>query len=78
MFLPQVFIHMFTNDTHLVEIGVWAIRIYMGSALLFGIQIACQQTFIALGNAKSSIFLAVLRKDHSADSADLYFAPVLE
>lgn len=62
IFLPQVFIHMFTNDAHLVEISVWAIRIYMGSSLLFGIQIACQQTFIALGNAKSSIFLAVLRK----------------
>ena len=62
MFLPQVFIHMFTNDTHLVEISVWAIRIYMGSALLFGIQIACQQTFIALGNAKTSLFLAVFRK----------------
>lgn len=62
MFLPQVFIHMFTNDSQLVRISIWAIRIYMASSLLFGIQIACQQTFIALGNAKTSIFLAVFRK----------------
>ena len=39
-----------------------ALRIYMGSAGIFGIQIACQQTFIALGNAKTSLFLAILRK----------------
>ena len=31
-------------------------------ALIFGIQIACQQTFVALGNATTSLFLAVLRK----------------
>ena len=27
-----------------------------------GIQIACQQTFIAIGNAKTSLFLAIYRK----------------
>ncbi len=40
----------------------WALRIYMGAAAFLGTQIACQQTFIALGNAKSSLFLALLRK----------------
>ena len=34
----------------------------MAVSLVFGIQIACQQTFISLGNAKVSIFLALLRK----------------
>lgn len=34
----------------------------MAASLLFGIQIACQQTFIALGNAVTSVFLALLRK----------------
>ena len=29
---------------------------------VFGAQIACQQTFISLGNAKCSLFLALLRK----------------
>lgn len=62
MFAPRVFASMFTNDSKLIEYSVWAIRIYMASSLLFGAQIACQQTFIALGNAKASIFLALLRK----------------
>ena len=34
----------------------------MGCSGIFGIQIACQQTFVALGNAKTSLFLAVWRK----------------
>lgn len=38
------------------------VRIYMGCSGIFGIQIACQQTFVALGNAKTSLFLAVWRK----------------
>lgn len=62
MFAPRVFASMFTNDSKLIEYSVWAIRIYMASSLLFGAQIACQQAFIALGNAKVSIFLALLRK----------------
>lgn len=62
MFIPQFFIQLFTSNIELVEFSVWAIRIYMASMLLFGIQIACQQTFVAIGNAKTSIFLALLRK----------------
>ena len=34
----------------------------MSASLIFGVQIACQQTFVAIGNAKTSLFLAVLRK----------------
>ncbi len=34
----------------------------MGATGIFGIQVACQNTFIAIGNAKSSLFLALLRK----------------
>ena len=34
----------------------------MAGTLVFGVQISCQMTFIALGNAKYSIFLAILRK----------------
>lgn len=61
-FAPWVFIGIFTNDAALAEFGKWALRIYMGTSLMFGAQIACQQTFIALGNAKYSLFLALLRK----------------
>lgn len=59
---PQIFIAIFTNDPALEEITQWALRVYMGGCLLFGAQIACQQTFIALGNAKTSAFLAMFRK----------------
>ena len=53
---------IFNNDPTLVNYAAWALRIYMGATGIFGIQIACQQTFIALGNAKTSLFLAILRK----------------
>lgn len=62
MFIPKIFIMIFTNDPELMQFTEWAIRIYMAASLLFSIQIACQQTFIALGNAKTSVFLALLRK----------------
>lgn len=62
MFAPQLFIGIFTNDAELMVFSEKAIRVYMAVSLMFGAQIACQQTFIALGNAKASIFLALLRK----------------
>ena len=39
-----------------------ALRIYMASMGLFGIQIACQMTFTSLGKARESIIVAVTRK----------------
>lgn len=62
MFAPEVFIKIFTNDVELIQFTKWAVHIYMALCMIFGIQIACQQTFIALGNAKTSLFLACLRK----------------
>ena len=59
---PRVFVQIFNNDPALVDYAARALRVYMGATCLFGIQIACQQTFVALGNAKTSLFLAVLRK----------------
>ena len=59
---PGFFVTLFNNSPELVDYGAWALRIYMGATGIFGIQLACQQTFIALGNAKTSLFLAVLRK----------------
>ena len=59
---PQAFALIFNNDPALVEYAAWALRVYMAATGIFGVQIACQQTFIALGNAKTSLFLAVLRK----------------
>lgn len=62
MLLPKLFIGIFTPDVQLMDYAVKVVRIYMAASGIFGIQIACQQTFIALGNAKASLFLAILRK----------------
>ncbi|HJD20869.1 MAG TPA: MATE family efflux transporter [Candidatus Gemmiger faecigallinarum] len=62
-FAPQLVIGIFTPADG--ALGVYtrsALRIYMAASLLFGAQIACQQTFVALGKAGISLFLAVLRK----------------
>lgn len=59
---PSVFVTMFNSNPELIEYGSWAMRIYFAMSGIFGIQVACQQTFIAIGNAKTSLFLAILRK----------------
>lgn len=59
---PEFFVKIFNNDPALVAYAARALRIYMGATGIFGIQVACQNTFIAIGNAKSSLFLALLRK----------------
>jgi putative MATE family efflux protein len=62
MLLPKLFVSLFSSDASLVETTIWSMRIYMAAAFILGAQIACQQTFIALGQAKISLFLALLRK----------------
>ena len=62
MLLPGGFAAMFTSDPQLMDYTRTALRIYMGSMFLFGIQMACQMTFNALGKAKESIVVAVMRK----------------
>ena len=61
-FTPGVLVSIFTNDESLKEITKGALRVYAGGMLLMGAQIACQQAFIAFGNAKTSAFLAMYRK----------------
>ena len=62
MFAPMVYIRIFTQDPALTAFSQWSIRIFMAASLLFGAQLACQQTFIAIGDSKTSLFLALLRK----------------
>ena len=59
---PRLFLGIFTPDKALIDYAVPLVRTYMAGTILFGVQIACQQTFVALGNAKCSLFLACLRK----------------
>lgn len=62
MIVPQIFAGMFTNDAALMKYTTWAIRIYMAGIFSVGFQISCQQSFMALGQAKVSLLLACLRK----------------
>ena len=62
MIMPSVFVSIFTPDAALVDFAAKALRIYFSGMILFGIQIACQMTFVSLGNAPSSILVAVVRK----------------
>ena len=62
MLFPRLFVSIFTPDAALIDFAAGALRIYFGGMVLFGIQIACQMTFVALGKAKSSILVAVVRK----------------
>lgn len=62
MLFPGVFAALFTSDVELMEYTKTALRIYMGGMFLFGIQMACQMTFNALGRAAESIVVAVMRK----------------
>ena len=59
---PSIFVMIFNNDPELMEFTVWAAHIYFGTAFLLGAQTGCQQTFLAVGQAKVSLFLALLRK----------------
>lgn len=62
MIVPKMFVLIFNNNPNLVEITSWSIKIYFAGVIMFGAQIACQQTFLALGQAKTSLILALLRK----------------
>ncbi len=59
---PGVFVALFNDKPELVETTVRALRVYMACSCMLGIQTSCQQTFVALGQARTSLLLALLRK----------------
>lgn len=62
MIFPKTFVSLFTSDEQVIAVGSYGLRIYSAGFLIMGAQCACQQTFLALGQAKISMFLALLRK----------------
>ena len=62
MLFPRGFAGIFTPDAELLDFTARALRIYCAMLFLFGIQIACQMTFVSIGNAPCSIIVAILRK----------------
>lgn len=60
---PEFFVRLFNSSSpELISTTAWALRIYMAATGVFGIQMAVQQTFVSLGQAKLSLFIACLRK----------------
>ena len=62
MCFPGFFAGIFTNDAALVDYTAWAIRVFLVCGFSVGFQISCQQAFMALGQAKISLVMALLRK----------------
>lgn len=62
MLFPRGFASIFTSDQTLVPFTAKMLRIYCGGLCIFGIQIACQMTFVSIGSSLSSIVVAVFRK----------------
>lgn len=62
IFCPSIYASMFTNDAELVALTCRIMPIFFLGIAIFGIQAACQSTFLALGQAKVSLFIATLRK----------------
>lgn len=62
MLAPNFFAGIFTSDMALVDYTAWALRIFLACGFSVGFQISCQQSFMALGQAKISLLMACLRK----------------
>ena len=62
MLFPQIFAGIFTPDPELLTFTAGALRIYCAVLVLFGIQVACQMTFVSIGFAGSSVIVAIMRK----------------
>ena len=62
MMFPKVLARMFTQDEELIALVGHAAPIFLAGMLIFGIQMGCQTTFMGLGQAKISLFMALLRK----------------
>ena len=60
---PEILVRLFNNNSpELISTTAWALRIYMAGTGVFGIQMAIQQIFMALGQAKLSLLIACMRK----------------
>ena len=62
MIFPRAFAAILTPDAALLDFTVPALRIYCAVLCIFGVQVACQMTFVSLGKAFSSVIVAVMRK----------------
>lgn len=59
---PHILVRIFTSDEELLTVSAAVLPVFMGGVWIFGGQTACQSAFVGLGQAKISLFLALLRK----------------
>ncbi len=59
---PGVYAGIFTSNEDLIRLTCQVMPVYFFGITIFGLQSACQSTFLALGQAKVSLFIALLRK----------------
>ena len=62
IFFPSIVASAFTSDENLIDTVRWVMPVFLGGMTIFGLQRTCQNMFVALGQAKISIFIALLRK----------------
>ena len=62
MTMPGAAASIFTNDAALISYTAWSMRIYLSMLLIYGVQVACQYSFVALDQAPTAIFLTIWRK----------------
>jgi len=62
MTMPGTVASIFTNDAALLAFTEKSMRVYLAMLLIYGIQVACQYSFVALDQAKKAIFLTIWRK----------------
>ena len=60
--IPEQLALIFNDDPELVELTGKMMPIFFGGIWAFGAQMACQSAFMAMGQARTSLFLALLRK----------------
>lgn len=60
--IPELLALIFNDDPELVELTGKMMPIFFGGIWAFGAQMACQSAFMAMGQARTSLFLALLRK----------------
>lgn len=59
---PETLASIFTNEYDLIKLSGQVMPIFFGGIWIFGIQMSCQTAFMSMGQAKISLFLALLRK----------------
>ena len=62
MCLPSLMGRIFTQDEVVLSLTEQYLPVFVAGMLIFGVQRACQTTFVAVTEAKISLFIAVLRK----------------